>query len=124
MPPLVLHLIVSAPVIASLLFQDEAARLWGWYVADAAVIAFLLADRARVSGRFSIALVCLFGAAVHALAIGCAFSDSGACDKADQLPIIGISVLIGVGVVAEIIAALERRCTKKADQAATTNAPG
>jgi hypothetical protein len=113
MRPAALHAALSIPIMLALLAPNEEARLQGWYVGECLVIVLLLVDRWRERDAASL-LVIAFGVFVQVLAVGCSYwGEGGACDAPTGLPVVGVSVLIGVGIVAEVIAWRGRRVGKR-----------
>lgn len=85
----------------------------GWYVGECLVIALLLLDGIKDRDAASL-LVVGFGMFVQLLAVGCSYwGEAGACDAPTGLPLVGVSVLVGVGIVAEVIAYRGRHVSKR-----------
>ena len=113
MRPAALHAALSIPIVLALLAPNEEARLQGWYVGECLVITLLLVDRLRERDAASLVVI-LFGMFVQGLAVGCSYVvEGGACDAATGLPVVGVAVLIGVGVVAEVVAYRGRHAGKR-----------
>ena len=111
MRPAALHAALSIPLALALLAPSEETRLQGWYVGECLTITLLLLDRLREPAMW---VVAGFGAFVQLLAVGCSYAtESGACAAPTGLPVVSVAVMIGVGVVAEVIAWRGRHARKR-----------
>ena len=110
MPALILLLLVMGPLLAALAISDVEMRLLAWYVGEAVLIAGLLGGWLLAERRWPQRLALLSGIALHLAAAGCGvLTDSGACDSEAGLPGTALAALLIMGVVAEVVARLERR---------------
>lgn len=100
-----------SPLLAALVVDDLEMRLLVWYIGECLVLAGVLGVLMLRERRAPMRLALLAGIALQVAAAGCGvFTDSGACDDSRAgLPGVAILFLVGVGVVAEVVAKMERR---------------
>lgn len=108
-----------SPLLAALAVVDLELRLLVWYVAECLLLAGVLGVLLLRERRAPMRLALLAGIALQVAAAGCGvITDSGACDDSRAgLPGVAILFLVGVGVVAEVVAKLEQRRWRHAKNA-------
>lgn len=110
MNPLGVLMLVMSPLLVALSASDVEVRLLAWYLAEALLVAGLLGVLLAHERRWPMRLAYLSGIALHVAAVGCGVvTDSGACDSDAGLPGAALFALVALGVVAEVVARLERK---------------